>query len=201
MNALFLSWQKQQHFVTLVKFFSRQLETLALLQCRVLLRGVCNQYGAKIHCPATIFTARHKHKKYLWMLAGLSSARQATEKLKMKRKKEYWIVTDEDNCTWFQHLRPMWLADLLIKRTWRATLLSCLSQVCQLPCILEILASGQKIPVRLAHVQPNCGNQHLTEGEGLSCRRKYGRSLLQHWTCPPLLMGSGLFDNCALFVA
>lgn len=141
-------------------------------------------------------------KKYSCVLAGLSSARQATVKLKMKRKKEYWIVTDdEDNCTWFQHLRPMWLADLLIKRTWRATLLSCLSQVCQLPCILEILASGQKIPVRLAHVQPNCGNQHLTEGEGLSCRRKYGRSLLQHWTCPPLLMGSGLFDNCALFVA
>ena len=132
-ECAFLLLTKTTAFCTSGQFFSRQLETLALLQCRVLLRGVCNQYGVKIHCPATIFTARHKHKKYLWMLAGLSSARQATVKLKMKRKKEYWIVTDdEDNCTWFQHLRPMWLADLLIKRTWRATLLSCLSQVCQL---------------------------------------------------------------------
>ena len=82
---------KTTAFCTPGQFFSGQLETLALLQCRVLLRGVCNQYGAKIHCPATIFTARHKHKKYSWMLAGLSSARQATVKLwRGKKNIELW---------------------------------------------------------------------------------------------------------------
>ena len=132
-NALFFSWQKQQHFVPLVNFFLGNLRHLLYSNVESCWGGFVINMAPKSTAQLLFLPRDTNIKKYSCVLAGLSSARQATVKLKMKRKKEYWIVTDdEDNCTWFQHLRPMWLADLLIKRTWRATLLSCLSQVCQL---------------------------------------------------------------------